>query len=922
MMKKIPLALFCVIALVLGGCSDDTGSGNDHIPVKYAAEFRGEWIRIDNGDLWYINGYSIRTDGIKPTSNVTLARTSANVITATAGSQKITLFAKRVANAGFNAQVVLLDEAGAARNMANRNSLGTTGQRPPLRIVNPEQPDQVIFTEPDPLTGEINVTGIIPGDRIEIIPDNLEWDGVRVGLTPGFGEDQNMGVIPLTHGDNFKVSIRMDNLFDDITELYADMIPRNYIVELENIGKTNCGDAGWELSWNDDDFQFISGNTSDEFANIAPGAKKQLVLILAPKRIAAETQKNEIKIDLWNYDSVSKTVRTWEDTVSVNYYSEAVPFIFRSEKRVQGVIKSKNGKSYYFNTTRKDSTGDFTATINIPWSADEYTVAFLGATIESESASKYSFAIDSEPPSSWESLRPIDFLRKYKPANEYEETAPVIDLSLGENSFMGYLAGNSIDYYKVILGTLSETRLRRVAFNINGGTGTAPATITEEYSTFIQLPDQGDVSRSGYVFSGWNTNNSGTGTAYSSGSSYCIEGNATLYAVWTPFFKITYDANGGYGVMEDSDFIRDIPGNLRENLFANGEYKFMGWAVSRSGFVTYTDGQSVTNLTITPGGTVTLYAVWGGTYTAEGSNFANKMTWIMSDNRNYANYLIEFSANETISPTSISFSGRTNINIILKGRGAVRIIGSSSNGALFTVNSGATLTLDENITLQGHTVNSDSLVRVNSGGTLIMNEGSKITGNTAPDGRRLSYLTTGYGTRYDVYYSTSNGGGVYVAGNFIMNGGVISGNKTNATVPDVLMSDASSFGGGVYVDTNGIFSMNGGEISGNSSSSTGPYTTSSRGGGVYVNGTFIMNNGIVYGNTASSSNDSYGGGVCVSSNGTFRITGGSISGNTASSGAELYGSAQYGVFDSEGVWNSNGTLNSVYAIHAENGVLR
>jgi len=170
----------------------------------------------------------------------------------------------------------------------------------------------------------------------------------------------------------------------------------------------------------------------------------------------------------------------------------------------------------------------------VPWSSDEYTIAFLGATIESGSATKYAFAINSTPPSNWDSVNIWNFLDTYKPYNEYENTAPKLDFSKGDKSFMGYLAGNSIDYYKVKLdNTPPEIRLSTVTFDANGAeSGTAPSTITVFSGSSITLPGGSGLSMTGYVFVGWNTDSSGTGTNYNAGSSFTVDGNVTLYAKW------------------------------------------------------------------------------------------------------------------------------------------------------------------------------------------------------------------------------------------------------------------------------------------------------------------------------------------------------------------------------------------------------
>ena len=73
-----------------------------------------------------------------------------------------------------------------------------------------------------------------------------------------------------------------------------------------------------------------------------------------------------------------------------------------------------------------------------------------------------------------------------------------------------------------------------VTFNANSASsGTAPGAMTTASGSSITLPGAGNLSRTGYTFGGWNTNNAGTGTNYSAGTSYRVNANVTLYARWT-----------------------------------------------------------------------------------------------------------------------------------------------------------------------------------------------------------------------------------------------------------------------------------------------------------------------------------------------------------------------------------------------------
>jgi hypothetical protein len=253
----------------------------------------------------------------------------------------------------------------------------------------------------------------------------------------------------------------------------------------------------------------------------------------------------------------------------------------------------------------------------------------------------------------------------------------------------------------------------------------------------------------------------------------------------------------------------------------------------------------------------------GGTLVPH-TNITEALAWIKDNAENNGSYLITLDASSAIAPVSLSYSGKSNITITLRGISANRVISLNTSGHLFTVSSGVTLILDNGITLNGRGDNSSGhLVYVDSGGKLVLNEGAKIMGN--------KYNGSSYG----------GGGGVYVAGSFTMHGGELSGNTHY--LYSSYSSTYGSYGGGVYVSNSGNFTMHGGKISGNTSSTSyGAY--GAYGGGVYVVGNFTMNDGEISGNTSSttSSYAAYGGGVAVGNGGIFTMKGGLIKGNTVS----------------------------------------
>jgi len=79
-----------------------------------------------------------------------------------------------------------------------------------------------------------------------------------------------------------------------------------------------------------------------------------------------------------------------------------------------------------------------------------------------------------------------------------------------------------------------------VTFDANNGSGAVPGPISARSGSSITMPDGNGLSRRHSVFSGWNTDDSGTGTNYSVGSSYLPAGDITLFANWNAAPLRTY----------------------------------------------------------------------------------------------------------------------------------------------------------------------------------------------------------------------------------------------------------------------------------------------------------------------------------------------------------------------------------------------
>jgi uncharacterized repeat protein (TIGR02543 family) len=124
-------------------------------------------------------------------------------------------------------------------------------------------------------------------------------------------------------------------------------------------------------------------------------------------------------------------------------------------------------------------------------------------------------------------------------------------------------------------------------------------------------------SRTGYAFAGWNTLAVGGGTSYNDNQSVENLSSADgatvpLYAQWTAItYTVAYNANGGTGNTAQSSHTYDQAKSLTGNSFSRDGYAFAGWNTQADGNGTsYSDNQSVENLSPTDGATVPLYAQW------------------------------------------------------------------------------------------------------------------------------------------------------------------------------------------------------------------------------------------------------------------------------------------------------------------------
>jgi uncharacterized repeat protein (TIGR02543 family) len=155
----------------------------------------------------------------------------------------------------------------------------------------------------------------------------------------------------------------------------------------------------------------------------------------------------------------------------------------------------------------------------------------------------------------------------------------------------------------------------QVVYDENGATSGSPPVDPNEYHSgqTVIVAAAGTMLRSGYYFTGWNTEADGTGTGYSPGYSFTI-GNADieLYASWETYRAVYYDENGADSGTVPADPNQYEQGDTVVVLSHDGSllragFSFVGWDTQADGAGTrYDPGE-----TFTMGADdVTLYARW------------------------------------------------------------------------------------------------------------------------------------------------------------------------------------------------------------------------------------------------------------------------------------------------------------------------
>ena len=170
-----------------------------------------------------------------------------------------------------------------------------------------------------------------------------------------------------------------------------------------------------------------------------------------------------------------------------------------------------------------------------------------------------------------------------------------------------------------VFATDASAANKSITYNANGGTGTVPTGGNYAVnSNYIVLGNIGvpPLSKTGYVFAGWNTLANGTGTTYQPGSNYVVpNANTIFYARWR--ISVTYDSNGGTSGTAPVDSSSPYALNATVTVLGNSgslarvNFAFANWNTAADGTGSSYSGGN----TFSAAANLTLYAQWTPTYT-------------------------------------------------------------------------------------------------------------------------------------------------------------------------------------------------------------------------------------------------------------------------------------------------------------------
>ena len=277
--------------------------------------------------------------------------------------------------------------------------------------------------------------------------------------------------------------------------------------------------------------------------------------------------------------------------------------------RAKGDAITDGSTAVNLGTPSFDDTLDRDVDIYAHWDPISYTVRYNGNGSTGGSTGNSVHIYDEA-----KNLAANGFKREFDVTFDYNYSGSTSTTATATSSFLGWATsenGNKVYEDK------------QSVKNLTAEDGKIIDLYAKWADSSVELPAP---TRTGYTFDGWYTSD---GTKVS--QTFTPTATTKLYAHWTPItYTVSYNGNGATsGETASSSHTYDVAKALTANGFkreftvtfdynysgatattATAVSNFNGWAKTETGAAEYSDGASVTNLSLTDGDTVILYAIW------------------------------------------------------------------------------------------------------------------------------------------------------------------------------------------------------------------------------------------------------------------------------------------------------------------------
>lgn len=471
-MKNIKFICMVVISVLCISCGlrEKMGEYETEQRDMISKEYWGTWIRMDTGTEYYIDSiskwetsssnkkyrrlsYGLSGHALDFNSNDVMIDGEQKIYFRKGGSARsFSATLSGFSEISSNASISGFSRAATTNNgvRVKRENVNNTGD---TETVTSGTDGKIVFGEVS--TGTTTGSGAVADDEQKI---SIEQEGVATGtvsVTPAY-DGENIGSIPIIPKNmyGFKTTYTING--DEQGYLFGG---KNYTLNLKitNVGEKDCDAFEYNVYCLENSGLTVTGSSQDKkngiqgiHQTLEPGKSMNLKLTVSYAFTAKKTYEEvPIYIDIYE-----PTTGVWKDSVTLRFYNGYVPLTLKAVPPTNGSYVTLNGFLIYPDgrskrfTVSARSSSPSTVAVEIPWSTDEYLLAFSGAQADTEMM--YSFGIGSVEPGDFNSFG-VNELIAYEP-NDSVGQAQKIDVTKPVNA---YLKKNDIDFYRINVSGVS-----------------------------------------------------------------------------------------------------------------------------------------------------------------------------------------------------------------------------------------------------------------------------------------------------------------------------------------------------------------------------------------------------------------------------------------------------------------------------------